>query len=71
LANDDCTRRALAILAISIAVLTHGTSISLAEMWGRHLGGAYRNGRAKPADGIKFRVHAISQVSRRARRQIG
>jgi len=28
-------------------VLTHGTSISLAEMWGRHLGVKYRNGRAK------------------------
>jgi hypothetical protein len=34
------------ILALELAVLTHGTSISLAEMWGRHLGETYRNGRA-------------------------
>jgi len=48
LANEFChSPRFGPSWTVELAVLTHGTSISLAEMWGRHLGVMYRNGRAK------------------------
>jgi hypothetical protein len=54
-----------------LAVLTHGTSVSLAEMWGRHLGQFHRNGRANWKAPAMFSIHAISQVCGRAYRRIG
>jgi len=58
------------ILGVQFAVLTHGTSFSLAEMWGIHLACSYRNGRASARSLRQPKVHAVSQVCIRASRHL-